>query len=287
MILLNWQEIFYINRFTTSRWDAPSREDVYFEMILIEEGSGRISLNGKTINYKSRDSFVFTQDEKPDIKVYETTTFIVYRLTQLMFSSKINLNERQYWLRRCEYIFNHPKRRFDTALRKMEDQDLVWRIIFLINKENINKEQYYLEIIANMLSTLLSILARNVTDTQFSKELLLKSAKKTERIDEIYAYIRYNIYDSKKLKIANIAKHFHITSSTLSNYFKKETGNSLHNYIILYKLEIIKDRLLNSEFTVSQIAIQLGFTDESHLTRIFKKYCDSTPKQFKIDHGQD
>ena len=71
-----------------------------------------------------------------------------------------------------------------------------------------------------MLSTLLSILARNVTDTPFSKELLLKSAKKTERIDEIYAYIRYNIYDSKKLKIANIARHFHITSSTLSNYFK-------------------------------------------------------------------
>ena len=116
---------------------------------------------------------------------------------------------------------------------------------------------------------------------------LNKSAKKTERIDEIYAYIRYNIYDSKKLKIANIARHFHITSSTLSNYFKKETGNSLHNYIILYKLEIVKDRLLNSEFTVSQIAIQLGFTDESHLTRIFKKYCDSTPKQFKIDNGQE
>lgn len=287
MILLNWQDIFIINRFTTSRWDSPDREDVYFEMIFIEDGSGRISLNGKTINYKSRDIFIFSKDESPDIKVYETTTFIVYRLTQLMFSSKISLNERQYWLRRCEYIFNHPKRSFDFAVRKMEDLDLIWRIVFFINKENVKKEQYHLEIIANMLSTLLSILARNVTDTPFSKELLLKSSKKTERIDEIYAYIRYNIYDSKKLKIANIAKHFHITSSTLSNYFKKETGNSLHNYILLFKLGIVKDRLLNSEFTVSQIAIQLGFTDESHLTRIFKKYCDSTPKQYKLDHTQE
>ena len=287
MILLNWQEIFFINRFTTSRWDMPDRDEVYFEMIFIEEGSGRISLNGKTINYKSRDIFIFSKDELPDVKIYETTTFIIYRLTQLMFSSKINLTERQYWLRRCEYIFNHPKRSFDVAVQKLEDLDLVWRIIFFINKENTKKEQYYLEIIANMLSTLLSVLARNVTDTQFSKELLLKTANKNERIDEIYAYIRYNIYDSKKLKIASIAKHFHITSSTLSNYFKKETGNSLHNYILLYKLDIVKDRLLNSEFTVSQIAIQLGFTDESHLTRIFKKYCDSTPKQYKLDHGYE
>ncbi len=285
MILLNWQEIFFINKFTTSRWDVSDRGNVYFEMIFVEEGSGRISLNGKTLNYKSRDSFIFSREEIPDIKVYETTTFIVYRLTQLMFSSKINLTDRQYWLRRCEYIFNHPKRTFDIAVRSLEDQDLIWRIIFLINKENTKREQYYLEIISNMLSTLLSILARNVTDTQFSKELLLKSSSKTERIDEIYAYIRYNIYDAKKLKIANIAKHFHITSSTLSNYFKKENGNSLHNYIIQYKLEIVKDRLLNSEFTVSQIAIQLGFTDESHLTRIFKKYCDTTPKQYKSDNG--
>ena len=135
-----------------------------------------------------------------------------------------------------------------------------------------------------MLSVLLSILARNVTDIEAHKELMPKPAKRSERIDEIYAYIRFNIYDSKKLKIATIAKHFGITSSTLSNYFKKETGNSLHNYVILYKLDIVKDRLKNSEFTVCQIALQLGFTDESHLTRIFKKYCDSTPKQYKIDH---
>ena len=285
MILLNWLDILYINRFTTSRWESTNRNQIYFEVVFIEEGSGRIILNGKTQNYKSRDSFIFSKDEVPEVKIKETTTFIVYTLSQLMFSSKISLTERQNWLRRCEYIFNHPKREFNVAVRKIEEQDLLWRILFFINKENTNKDQYYLEIIANMISTLLSVLARNVSTIDSPKELLPKSTKKSDRIDEIYAYIRYNIYDTKKLKIAAIAKHFHITSSTLSNYFKKETGNSLHNYIILFKLEIVKNRLINSEFTVSQIAIQLGFTDESHLTRIFKKYCGSTPKQYKLEHA--
>jgi AraC-like DNA-binding protein len=46
--------------------------------------------------------------------------------------------------------------------------------------------------------------------------------------------------------------------------------------------------LKNTEFTVSEIAYQLGFTDESHLTRIFKKYNNLTPKQYKHKkHSKD
>lgn len=283
MTQLNWQDIFIINRFSTSRWDSSYNDELYFQIIFIEDGSGRINLDGKATTFKSRDVFVFSKKEVPQIKIHETTTFIIFKFTDLLFSSKINLPDKQYWLRRSEFILNHPKRKFQEALKSMEERDLIWRIIFLIRKENANKEQYHLQIIANMVSTLLSILARNITESN-PESSTYRQSKKTERIDEIYAYIRYNIYDSSMLKISVIAKHFHITSSTLSNYFKKKAGNSLHNYILLYKLEIAKDRLLNSEFTVSQIALQLGFTDESHLTRIFKKYCEATPKQYKDSH---
>lgn len=283
MIQLNWQDIFIIDRFSTSRWDAVNKGDIYFQILFIEEGSGRITIDHKVTSYKSRDIFVFAKNEIPDIKTHETTTFIIFKFTDLLFSSKVSLPDKQNWLRRSEFILNHPKRKFQEALKNIEDRDLIWRILFFIRKENTAKEQYYLQIIANMVSTILSIIARNVTEKN-PEHITPKSTKKNERIDEIYAYIRYNIYDTNLLKISAIAKHFHITSSTLSNYFKKETGNSLHNYILLYKLEIAKDRLLNSDFTVSQIAIQLGFTDESHLTRIFKKYCDATPKQYKDSH---
>ena len=280
MTQLNLQDIFYIERFTTSRWDSQPKHSYYFQIIFIEDGSGRISLNGKVNSYKSRDVFVFKKDEIHDIKIHETTTFVIFKFTDTLFSSKINLPDRQYWLRRSEFILNHPKRKFQEAIKTLEDRDLIWRLIFFIRKENTNQEQYYLHIIANMVSTMLSLIARNITELN-PENKSTKLTTKRERIDEIYAYIRYNIYDLRMLKISTIAKHFQITSSTLSNYFKKETGNSLHNYILLYKLGIAKERLLNSDFTVSQIANQLGFTDESHLTRIFKKYCDVTPKQYK------
>ncbi|MGO4911452.1 helix-turn-helix domain-containing protein [Leeuwenhoekiella sp. W20_SRS_FM14] len=280
MTQLNIQDIFLIERFTTSRWDSQPKPCFYFEILFIEDGSGRISLNGKVISYKSRDIFVFKQDELPDFKIHETTTFVIFKFTNLLLSSKISLPDRQYWLRRSEFILNHPKRKFQEAINTTEDRDLMWRLVFFIRKENTDKQQYYLHIIANMVSTTLSVIARNITESK-SENKLVKATVKSDRIEEIYAYIRYNIYDSSLLKISTIAKHFQITSSTLSNYFKKETGNSLHNYIILYKLGIAQERLTQSNFTVSQIANQLGFTDESHLTRIFKKYCKVTPKQYK------
>ena len=280
MTQLNLQDIFLIQRFTTSRWDSQPKQDFYFEIIFIEDGSGKILLNGKTHTYKARDLFVLSKDEVLDVKIHETTTFVIYKFTQLLLSSKISFPDRQYWLRRSEFILNHPKRVFKDAMNNTEDRDLIWRIVFFIRKENNNKEQYYLHIIANMVSTALSVIARNITEAN-PENKIIRAPAKSNRIEEIYAYIRYNIYDSRLLKISTIAKHFKITSSTLSNYFKKETGNSLHNYILLYKLGIAKDRLGNSNFTVSQIANQLGFTDESHLTRIFKKYCEKTPKQYK------
>ena len=88
------------------------------------------------------------------------------------------------------------------------------------------------------------------------------------------------------MKIAALADRFNMTSSTMSNYFKRHTGKSLHHFILLYKLDIIKHRLRTTDFTVSQISAQLGFTDESHLTRIFKKYEEVTPRQYK-EHLQE
>ena len=90
------------------------------------------------------------------------------------------------------------------------------------------------------------------------------------------------MYDTDLMKVQSIADKFNMTSSGLSAYFKRKSGESIHHYILMYKLHLTKYRLKNTDFTVSEIAFQLGFTDESHLTRIFKKYNNKTPKQFKV-----
>jgi AraC-like DNA-binding protein len=81
--------------------------------------------------------------------------------------------------------------------------------------------------------------------------------------------------------VEKIAAHFHKTKDYLSLYFKKQTGENLKDFIINYKLELIKTRLSYSNRTISEIAAELGFTDESHLNKTFKKKFGVTASKYR------
>ena len=69
------------------------------------------------------------------------------------------------------------------------------------------------------------------------------------------------------------------------NYFgdliKKETGKSAQEYIQSKVMDIAKERILNPEKSISQIAYELGFQYPQHFTRLFKKVVGQTPNDYK------
>jgi len=69
-----------------------------------------------------------------------------------------------------------------------------------------------------------------------------------------------------------------------ANYFgdlvKKETGNSAQDYIQTKMIYAAKERLLDSNLNVSQIAYSLGFQYPQHFIRFFKRQVGCTPKEF-------
>lgn len=58
----------------------------------------------------------------------------------------------------------------------------------------------------------------------------------------------------------------------------------MQQYILNYKIKMVESRLLHSEMRISEIVEELGFTDESHLNRLFKKYKDCNPTDFRKKH---
>ncbi|MGF7080973.1 AraC-like DNA-binding protein [Mucilaginibacter sp. UYCu711] len=67
----------------------------------------------------------------------------------------------------------------------------------------------------------------------------------------------------------------------MNRYFKQQTGITLKHYINQYKINLAASRLLYSDLSISEIANELQFTDESHLNKIFKKYKNQTAKSFR------
>ena len=57
----------------------------------------------------------------------------------------------------------------------------------------------------------------------------------------------------------------------------------LREYIIKAKLKLVEIRLLNSDYTLTEIADELGFTDVSHLSKTFKRYVGLSIRDFKTN----
>ena len=69
--------------------------------------------------------------------------------------------------------------------------------------------------------------------------------------------------------------------SRLSTDFKKETGENLSDYISKRKVEEAKRVLLYTDRPAVDIALYLGFSSQSHFTRVFKKFTGTTPNAYR------
>ncbi len=67
----------------------------------------------------------------------------------------------------------------------------------------------------------------------------------------------------------------------MGEFFRKNVNMSLREYIIKAKLRLVEIRLLNSNFTLTEIADELNFTDVSHLSKTFKRYTGMSIREFK------
>ncbi|WP_343657846.1 helix-turn-helix transcriptional regulator [Chryseobacterium sp.] len=92
---------------------------------------------------------------------------------------------------------------------------------------------------------------------------------------------RIHIFSPQKLQINIMAQRFNISPSYFGIYFKKNFGTSLRTYINAYRIELIENRLKSKDYTLKQIAAELGFTDESHLSHFHKRVKGFSPLYYR------
>lgn len=98
--------------------------------------------------------------------------------------------------------------------------------------------------------------------------------------NQIKQYIHSNI--NFKISINNIANDLGYNKSYLIRLFKKETGITPQNFIINQRINMAKKQLNKFKQTsLTTIAYDNGFYDQSHFNRNFKKIFATTPKSHK------
>ena len=99
---------------------------------------------------------------------------------------------------------------------------------------------------------------------------------------EIISYVHY---DKEVEEFVNFSDHLSRTLryeySYLSNLFSSVVGTTIEKYIILQRIERVKELLIYDELTLSEIAWKTGYSSVQHLSNQFKKIIGMSPSSYK------
>jgi AraC family transcriptional regulator len=81
------------------------------------------------------------------------------------------------------------------------------------------------------------------------------------------------------LTVSGIAQAVGISPDHFTRLFKESTGQSPYRYVVEARVRKAKELLTTGKFTISEAAYHVGFVDQSHLTRHFKRIFGLPPKR--------
>lgn len=115
--------------------------------------------------------------------------------------------------------------------------------------------------------------------------LELLDDKKNILVEKIKAVIVEMIHYSDELPKVNdsdyISKKLGYDYTYLSNTFSEVRGITIQQYVIMHKIEKVKELLLYDELSLTEIAYRLHYSSVAHLSNQFKKVTGLTPTYFK------
>lgn len=97
-----------------------------------------------------------------------------------------------------------------------------------------------------------------------------------------YIHTRYNSIES----VAQIANHVHLNADYFSRLFKKEIGAPASTYLMNYKLEMAAQLLSTTTETVYEISLQVGYSNISYFSKIFKAKYGLQPSQYRKQNSE-
>jgi AraC-like DNA-binding protein len=140
-----------------------------------------------------------------------------------------------------------------------------------------------------------AILDRPLTDMElhelqkeFSKVGFELLQKKPERIiNSIKSVIIEQVYEEglKNVNLSNIlSDRLHYDYSYLTNLFSKSEGQSIQGFQNSIKIERIKELLEYDELSISEIALEMGYSSAAYLSTSFRKATGISPSSYKAKH---
>lgn len=195
----------------------------------------------------------------------------------------------------ARYLVNFSETHLEKLLTPLECQLILDKLesgIIHLNQEQYNKCTFLFEGVSeyssntDMLSTklqcsyLLELLAYIGKLSRIDNPATRILAPNTK--PEILKAIRYiNAHYMEPLTLDFIAEYVHLSKYYFCRQFAKTAGVTYIEYLNNVRLSKVHQLLLNSDYSISEIAAKTGFSSAVHLSRVFKSVYGVAPVEFR------
>ncbi len=281
MQVLDTYKPFEIQEIELSEWKQRPVKNSFFELVFINKGEGIQCINYNEYEYREGSIFLLPPLKCHSFKIKSPSKFIFLKFTDSFFKniSRVSI-DRNAWFHEASYILSNYNQLPGDIIKNEIDRTHLTNLLSIILQESKNYSNASITLIKSLMTSILEILIRNIKQGSFYE---LPSKNTDDRITKILTYINEHIDKPSHLKVEHLADVFSMSPTYVSEYFKKQINTPLREYIIKAKLKLVEIRVLNSDYTLTEIADELGFTDVSHLSKTFKRYVGVSIRVFKTN----
>lgn len=255
--------------------EYPHRHHDFYEILYLKEGSGKHIIDFKSYDVKPNSIFFLSPGQVHTLAFSDDIKGYIF-----LFTSEFYLLNKQNKNRLLEFpFFFHLQE--ETPPLYLSESKHFQKMSYLFEEaiqtlavpDNEDKDE--------MLAALLDLIliqckqlyhVSNPAHHKKRGKLLVKRFK--QLIEENY-HLNYSVKD--------YAGMLAVTPNHLTEVVKSLTGRTSNDMIHERTVIEAKKLLRYTELTVTQIALELHFSDQSYFTKFFKKYTGYTPDQFRKD----
>lgn len=210
-----------------------------------------------------------------------TATFDVGKFRFLMFAGKIQSAATLIMEDLDQYKM---KSNFDGKMLKKFQNQIVQEIYLMIHEtkttgDEIFTSRQYQELREQSLLTLEDFNKWLLWLLYQVKDLMSERRDKNTPVGQAKCFIEEHLDEEMNCK--DVADAVHLDSDYLSKLFKKETGISMLKYIHKERINLASKLLSLTDQSVSDIAMQTGYTNASHFATAFKKETGMSPLEYR------
>ncbi|MGB0869142.1 MAG: helix-turn-helix domain-containing protein [Flavobacteriales bacterium] len=163
-----------------------------------------------------------------------------------------------------------------------KEKEILNSIVSKIKEENNGHiDEFSQDVFVSNIELLLNYIKRF-----YSRQFITRKSQNTTVLSQFKKHIKH-YFETESLiskglpTVHYFAQKLNVSDSYLSDLLKKETGKNTQDHIHSFVIEKAKNRLINTDVTISEIAFELGFEYPQYFSRLFKNKTGVSPKMFR------